>query len=49
VVIADVWQITQRNLEGALIATGFPYRENLRYADPYLAMMKTVMAQVAVP
>jgi myo-inositol-1(or 4)-monophosphatase len=37
----------QRGLEGALIATGFPYRENLRYADPYLAMLKTVMGQVA--
>jgi myo-inositol-1(or 4)-monophosphatase len=37
----------QRNLEGALIATGFPYRENVRYADPYLAMLKTVMAQAA--
>ena len=37
----------QKDLEGALIATGFPYRENLRYADPYLAMMKTVMAQAA--
>jgi myo-inositol-1(or 4)-monophosphatase len=37
----------QRGLEGALIATGFPYRENARYADQYLAMMKTVMAQAA--
>src|SRR5918995_1937032 len=37
----------QRSLEGALIATGFPYRENARYADQYLAMMKTVMAQAA--
>jgi len=37
----------QRSLEGALIATGFPYRANVRYADEYLAMMKTVMAQAA--
>ncbi|MFO7278008.1 MAG: inositol monophosphatase family protein [Pseudomonadota bacterium] len=33
----------QRDLEGALIATGFPYRANARYADAYLAMLKTVM------
>jgi myo-inositol-1(or 4)-monophosphatase len=37
----------QRGLEGALISTGFPYRENVRYADPYLAMMKAVMGQAA--
>jgi len=37
----------QKELEGALIATGFPYRENARYADPYLAMMKTIMSQAA--
>jgi len=37
----------QRTLDGALIATGFPYRENIRYADAYLAMMKTVMGQAA--
>ncbi|MDR2219548.1 MAG: inositol monophosphatase, partial [Methylobacillus sp.] len=27
----------QRTLEGALIATGFPYRENLQYLDAYMA------------
>jgi myo-inositol-1(or 4)-monophosphatase len=37
----------QKELEGALIATGFPYRENVRYADPYLAMLKTIMGQAA--
>lgn len=37
----------QRGLESALIATGFPYRENMRYADQYLAMMKAVMARAA--
>ena len=37
----------QRDLQGSLIATGFPYRENIRYADAYLAMMKTVMGQAA--
>ncbi len=37
----------QRTLEGSLIATGFPYRANVRYIDAYLAMMKTVMEQTA--
>jgi myo-inositol-1(or 4)-monophosphatase len=37
----------QRVLDGALIATGFPYRANRRYADVYLAMMKSVMEQTA--
>ncbi len=37
----------QRTLEGALIGTGFPYRENLRYLDPYLAMLRTVMQSAA--
>jgi myo-inositol-1(or 4)-monophosphatase len=37
----------QRTLQGALIATGFPYRENLHYLDPYMAMLKTVMQTAA--
>lgn len=37
----------QRSLEGALIATGFPYRSNVHYLDAYLAMLKTVMEQTA--
>jgi myo-inositol-1(or 4)-monophosphatase len=37
----------QATIEGALIGTGFPYRENSRWIDPYLAMMKTVMQQSA--
>ena len=37
----------QRTLEGSLIGTGFPYRENLQYLDPYMAMMKTVMQRAA--
>ena len=37
----------QATLEGALIGTGFPYRENSRWIDPYLAMLKTVMQQSA--
>lgn len=36
----------QRGLEGSLIGTGFPYRANLKYVDPYLAMLKAV-TQVA--
>ncbi|TLZ15734.1 MAG: inositol monophosphatase, partial [Gammaproteobacteria bacterium] len=35
-----------RALEGALIATGFPYRANTRYLDAYLAMLKAVTLQV---
>jgi myo-inositol-1(or 4)-monophosphatase len=37
----------QRTLEGSLIGTGFPYRENLHYLDPYMAMLRTVMTTAA--
>ena len=37
----------QRTLQGALIGTGFPYRENLHYLDPYMGMLKTVMQSAA--
>ena len=37
----------QRGLEGALIATGFPYRANIRYLDSYLAMLKVAMEKTA--
>jgi myo-inositol-1(or 4)-monophosphatase len=37
----------QRTMDGALIATGFPYRANRRHADAYLAMMKSVMEKTA--
>lgn len=37
----------QRGLEGALIATGFPYRSNIQYLDAYLAMLRTVMQETA--
>src|ERR1700730_14593369 len=37
----------QRTLEGALIATGFPYRANTRYIDAYMGMLKTVMLKSA--
>lgn len=37
----------QRTLQGALIGTGFPYRENLHFLDPYMAMLKTVMQTAA--
>ncbi|MGC4028714.1 MAG: inositol monophosphatase family protein [Steroidobacteraceae bacterium] len=37
----------QRTLEGALIATGFPYRENLRYLDAYMAMMRTIITRAS--
>jgi len=32
----------QRTLEGALLATGFPYREDERYGDNYYAMLRTL-------
>jgi myo-inositol-1(or 4)-monophosphatase len=37
----------QMELEGALIGTGFPYRENARWIDEYLAMLKAIMQQTA--
>ena len=37
----------QRTLEGALIGTGFPYRANARFIDPYMQMLKSVMQQTA--
>lgn len=37
----------QRTLEGSLIGTGFPYRENLQLLDPYMAMMKAVMQRTS--
>ena len=36
-----------RTLEGALIATGFPYRANTRYLDAYLGMLRAVALEVA--
>jgi myo-inositol-1(or 4)-monophosphatase len=37
----------QRTLEGALLATGFPYRQDEPYADNYFAMLRTLSAQAA--
>jgi myo-inositol-1(or 4)-monophosphatase len=37
----------QRSLESALVATGFPYRANLKYLDAYLGMLKVVMQTAA--
>ena len=34
-------------LDGALLATGFPYRANLQWLDPYLAMLKLMMQKTA--
>jgi myo-inositol-1(or 4)-monophosphatase len=36
-----------RALEGALIATGFPYRANMRHLDAYLEMLRAVTLSVA--
>jgi myo-inositol-1(or 4)-monophosphatase len=38
---------SHKTLEGALIGTGFPYRENTRYLDEYLGMMKAVIMNTA--
>jgi myo-inositol-1(or 4)-monophosphatase len=38
---------TQRELEGSLVATGFPYRANQQHLEAYLAMLKAVMLNVA--
>ncbi|MGH8196942.1 MAG: inositol monophosphatase family protein [Steroidobacteraceae bacterium] len=41
-------RVSQRpGLEGALIGTGFPYRENRRWLKPYLAMLERVMDTTA--
>jgi myo-inositol-1(or 4)-monophosphatase len=37
----------RRGLDGALVGTGFPYRENVRFMKPYLGMLETVMAATA--
>jgi myo-inositol-1(or 4)-monophosphatase len=37
----------QRTLEGSLISTGFPYRENLKHLDAYMGMLKAVMSTAA--
>ena len=37
----------QRTLQGALIGTGLPDRENLHHLDPYMAMLKAVMQKAA--
>jgi len=37
----------QSTLEGALIATGFPYRADSPWLDEYLAMLKSVMTRAA--
>ena len=36
-----------KTLEGALIGTGFPYRDNTRYLDEYLNMMRAVIMNTA--
>ncbi|MBV9696118.1 MAG: inositol monophosphatase [Gammaproteobacteria bacterium] len=36
-----------RALEGALLATGFPYRANTRYLDAYMAMLRDVTTHAA--
>ena len=41
-------RVSQRaGLEGALIGTGFPYRENKGWLKPYLAMLERVMNATA--
>jgi myo-inositol-1(or 4)-monophosphatase len=41
-------RVSQRaGLEGALVGTGFPYRENRKWLRPYLAMLEGVMNATA--
>lgn len=41
-------RVSQRpGLEGALVGTGFPYRENRRLLKPYIAMLESVMNATA--
>ena len=41
-------RVSQRaGLEGALVGTGFPYRENRKWLGPYLAMLERVMNATA--
>ncbi len=41
-------RVSQRaGLDGALVGTGFPYRENRRWLKPYLAMLEQVMDATA--
>ena len=41
-------RVSQRTgLDGALIGTGFPFRENRRWLKPYLAMLESVMDATA--
>lgn len=37
----------QKELAGALIGTGFPYRANTRWLEPYISMMRVVMMTAA--
>jgi len=37
----------QRSLDTALIATGFPYRANIKYLDAYLGMLQAAMQATA--
>jgi myo-inositol-1(or 4)-monophosphatase len=37
----------QKELDGALIGTGFPYRANTRWLEPYISMMRVVMMTAA--
>jgi myo-inositol-1(or 4)-monophosphatase len=36
-----------RTLDGALVATGFPYRANMKYLDAYMGMLRAVTEQAA--
>lgn len=37
----------QKELEGALIGTGFPYRANAKWLEPYISMMRVIMTMAA--
>ncbi len=36
-----------KSIDGALIGTGFPYRDNVHFIDPYMAMLRAVTMRAA--
>jgi len=37
----------QKELEGSLIGTGFPYRANAKWIEPYISMLREIMTKAA--
>ena len=43
----DAGEPVEGSLDGALVGTGFPFRENRRWLKPYLGMLESVMQSTA--